>query len=79
MIPCENVATNPETGFVIAPEDYAKAEELARSNASITHINSNEKFSAHDIGVCKQSNLPWLLYSTNTGSFRADPRGNALT
>ena len=79
VVPCENVATNPETGFVIAPEDYAKAEELGTIECVYhSHINSNEKFSAHDIGVCKQSNLPWLLYSTNTGGFRyADPRGNA--
>ena len=28
VIPCENTSATPETGFVIAPGDYAKAEEL---------------------------------------------------
>ena len=54
VVPCENVATNPETGFVIAPEDYAKAEELGTIECVYhSHINSNEKFKLPQKGPVK--------------------------
>ena len=45
VVPCENVATNPETGFVIAPEDYASAEELGTIECvSLSHQFQRQVF-----------------------------------
>ena len=76
----ENVATNPEIGFVIAPEDYAKAEELSTIECVYhAHINSNEKFSAHDISVLtKQSALVALQHKHWRFPLRRSKRQRSL-
>lgn len=80
VVPCKNIHANPLDHFAISAEDYARAEELGGIQAVFhTHgVNDLPKFSSHDIASCKQSNLPWILYSLKTGSFTSiDPSGNS--
>lgn len=77
---CKNVHSSPTDHFAIAAEDYAKAEESGTIEA-VFHSHGRDdlpKFSSHDIASCKESNLPWILYSLKTGGFTTiDPTGNA--
>ena len=79
IFPCENRAENPAIEFLIAAEDYARVDSLGEIECVYhSHINGNEKFSLHDVNVCKHINLPWLLFTNKTGNFRyADPTGKA--
>lgn len=80
VMACKNVHSSPTDHFAIAAEDYAKAEESGTIEA-VFHSHGRDdlpKFSGHDIVSCKESNLPWILYSLKTGSFTTiDPTGNA--
>lgn len=78
VIPCENAHSNPEENFAISAEDYAKAEAQGEIQCVYhSHTNGMERFSPHDIKACKQSGLPWLVYSTTTKNWwYGDPSGN---
>lgn len=63
-IPCRNIAPDPTRDFVLAPEDYAKAEDTGDIVAvAHTHPNASAKASAADMTSCEESGLPWYILS----------------
>ena len=80
VLVCANVHSSPQDHFAITARDYARAEEAGEIQA-VFHTHGHDglpKFSSHDIASCKQSNLPWVLYSMKTGDFlEIDPTGDA--
>lgn len=79
VVPCANSHTDPTVNFAISAEDYALAEEQGEIQCVYhSHTNGFERFSPHDIKACKQSGLPWLVYSTKTKNWwYGDPSGDA--
>jgi len=78
-IPCKNLHSSPSSNFAIAAKDYAKAEKKGAIQAVVhSHPEGFGGFSKHDIISCKQSNVPWLLYCTQSNEWHyVDPTGNA--
>lgn len=74
-----NSHPSPLTDFAISAEDYAAAEGKGTIQAIYhSHPQGRNGFSSADVKACKQSNVPWIVYSCATGNFfYADPTGNA--
>lgn len=79
LFPCKNVHSSPLTNFAISAEDYAQADEKGVIEAVYhSHVKGLNGFSVHDVKACKQINLPWIIFNTETADFfYADPTGNA--
>lgn len=77
--PCKNIHDSPIDHFAIAPKDYARIEKKGDIQTVFhSHVGSFNKFSPHDARVCRQMNVPWLMYCTGTDEWHyADPTGNA--
>ena len=61
--PCRNIASNPTENFVLNPVDYAKAM-LSGSIEAVVHSHpQGTPVSEHDRDACKQTKLPWYIYS----------------
>lgn len=61
--PCRNIALNPTKNFVLNPVDYAKAM-LSGSIEAVVHSHpQGTPISEHDLDACKQTKLPWYIYS----------------
>lgn len=79
VVPCKNIHPSPQESFAIAAEDYAFVSETVGEIDCVYHSHTNDRdgFSPADIKSCKQTNLPWLVYNTNSKNWKyADPRGN---
>ena len=61
--PCRNIAENPELDFAINPVDMAAAMLTGVVSAVLHSHPMGGKPSAVDRRVCKQSGLPWLVWS----------------
>jgi proteasome lid subunit RPN8/RPN11 len=69
---------SPLSNFAISAEDYAKLEEQGTIQAIYhSHPAGVDGFSQADVKACKQSNIPWVVFSCRTGNFfYADPTGS---
>lgn len=80
VVPCPNTHETPTSNFRIAAEDYIRADAMGAIEA-VFHSHGPgypAKFSPADIRMCKQQNVPWVLYHTEKHSFAwADPSGDA--
>ena len=66
--PCANVSAHPVQEFVIAPEDYASAEDECEIVRIVhSHVHLPPEPSAGDLVACEASGLPWLIVSWPTG------------
>lgn len=62
--PCKNVAVKPDDNFIIAPEDYARAEDLGKVLAIVhSHPDCTSTPSMADRVSCELWDLPWLILS----------------
>lgn len=67
---CRNIAADAQKRFVIAPEDYATAEDTGKI-ALIAHSHPyvSAKASEADLVGCERSGLPWLIVNHPTGAY----------
>ena len=66
---CENIASNPQERFVIAPEDYAEAEDEGEIvMIAHSHVFINPEPSEADRSGCEASSLPWLIVNYPLGT-----------
>lgn len=62
-IPCRNIAEG-NSSFVMAPEDYAAAEERGEITMLVhTHPDASSRPSEADRVVCSEGDVPWLILS----------------
>lgn len=70
-VPCHNTATDSRTRFVIAPEDYADAEDRGKVvMVCHSHVFESPEASEGDKVACERSGVPWLIVNYPTGDFR---------
>ena len=62
-IPCRNIANDPENTFVISPVDYAHAMFVGTIEAVVHSHPQGTPVSEHDRKACKQTKIPWHVYS----------------
>ena len=60
---CRNIADNPEQDFVLNPCDYAIAALYGQIEAIVHSHPQGGPASEADLASCKQTNLPWFIYS----------------
>lgn len=80
VVECKNTHETPESNFRISAEDYIRADAMGTIDAVFHSHGPNypAKFSPADVRMCKQQNIPWVLYHTEKHNFVwADPSGNA--
>lgn len=71
VVACNNAHESPSSNFRITAEEYAKAEKLGTIEA-VFHSHGPgypAHFSPADVKMCKQQNLPWVLYHTEKAKF----------
>lgn len=69
-IPCRNVAESADGHFMIAPEDYAAAEDGGAVELVVhSHPNVSHQPSQADLVGIERSGLPWLIVNWPTGNF----------
>ena len=61
--PCRNIAPDPKENFVINPVDYARAMFSGTIEAVVHSHPEGTPVSDHDRNACRQTNLPWSVYS----------------
>lgn len=67
-VPCRNIATDPGQDFVMAPEDYADAEDRGRIVAVLhSHPDAPADPSFVDMNVQRVTALPWGIASVREG------------
>ena len=67
-VPCANLASDPGAHFVIAPADYAAAEEAGEVIRIVhSHPNLSPQPSEADKVGCELSGVPWLIVNWPTG------------
>ena len=62
-VPCRNIADDPENTFVISPVDYARAMLSGTIEAVVHSHPQGTPVSEHDRKACKQTKIPWYVYS----------------
>jgi len=64
-VPCRNVAARPQDDFSMAPEDYARAEDMGRIVAVVhSHPGASARPSGADRKTCEQSGIDrWVIVS----------------
>tara|TARA_R110002050_G_scaffold243944_2_gene380460 strand:+ start:822 stop:1130 length:309 start_codon:yes stop_codon:yes gene_type:complete len=60
---CRNIADNPEQDFILNPCDYAVAALYGTVEAIVHSHPQGGPASKADLASCKQTNLPWHIYS----------------
>ncbi len=66
--PCANQAAHPELEFVIAPADFAAAEDEGEIIRIVhSHPNLAPEPSAGDLVACELGGVPWLIVNWPTG------------
>ena len=58
-----NIAPQPRKNFVIDPVDYARAMYLGPIEGVVHSHPKGTPVSNHDRDSCKQTKLPWYIYS----------------
>lgn len=70
-IPCANAAKTPEEHFVIAPEDFAAAEEQGEVVGIFhSHPNAGPQPSTADLQACNASGVPWYILALPSAVWR---------
>lgn len=64
--PCRNIALEPRENFVIDPVDYARAMHFGPIEGVVHSHPKGTPISDHDRKACKQTKLPWYIYSVPT-------------
>jgi proteasome lid subunit RPN8/RPN11 len=73
--PCRNLAESPNEQFVMAPEDYAAAEDEGEIIAIMhSHPEDAAVASPADLVACEASGLPWIIVEV-----RHDGRGHVAS
>jgi proteasome lid subunit RPN8/RPN11 len=74
-IPCTNLLSGD--AFCIPAEEYAKAEDLGEIvGVCHSHVNILPEPSQADLIACEKSNLPWLIVSYPSKSYKIiEPQG----
>ncbi|MBM2769930.1 C40 family peptidase [Burkholderia anthina] len=64
-VPCQNVAKSPAEQFVLAPEDYAAAEDVGEIVAIVhSHPNATAQPSMGDLAMCEVAGIAsWVIVS----------------
>jgi proteasome lid subunit RPN8/RPN11 len=64
-VPCRNVHEHPTESFVIAPEDYAAAEDMGEITALVhSHPGATARPSQADLVECEAAGIPsWVIVS----------------
>lgn len=66
-VPCRNIAEDPESHFVMAPEDYAAAEDQGEIVLLIhSHPDAHCRPSEADKIMCEATGLKWQIFSVYT-------------
>jgi len=66
--PCRNLAATPEQEFILAPEDYAAAEDEGVITGIVhSHPNATARASEADQAYCNAGTLPWYILSWPEG------------
>lgn len=78
-IPCRNISSSMDN-FVIAPEDWAAAEDLGEPVLVVhSHPGVPPQPSQSDLVGCEKSGLPWLIVNYPVGnSYQFEPTGYEL-
>lgn len=74
-VPCRNVADDPLNDFVIADEDYVKADKLGEITAIVhSHPDGRPSPSDQDMLACEAHGLPWVIIAVHRDEYvRPDP------
>lgn len=68
--PCRNVASDPLRNFMIAPQDWAAAEDAGEIVRVVhSHVFSAPEPSDADRVGCENSGIPWLIVNHPLGHF----------
>lgn len=71
-VPCRNVAEEIRGQFIMAAEDYARAEDGGKVVAVVhSHCDCPAKPSQADLKGCEQSGLPWHIVSIPNGTWES--------
>jgi len=75
--PCRNLSQTPSEQFVLAPKDFAQAEEEGFITAIVhSHPDATSRPSKLDEAMCDDSGVPWVIVSWPEGDLRMIyPRG----
>jgi len=78
-VPCRNMSSEKDQ-FVIAPEDYDKADDLGEIVGVVhSHPEGSSEPSQTDLLGCEHSGLPWFIVSYPQGSWSSiAPRGYSI-
>ena len=64
--PCRNIAPKPRENFVIDPVDYSRAMYFGAIEGVVHSHPKGTPISDYDRNACKQTKLPWYIYSVPT-------------
>jgi len=75
--PCRNLSQTPSEKFILAPKDFAQAEEEGFITAIVhSHPDATSRPSKLDEAMCDDSGVPWVIVSWPEGDLRMIyPRG----
>ena len=78
-IPCRNMARTPSEHFILAPEDYANADEQGELVAVVhSHPDVPARPSEADRVACEASGLPWVIVAVQRGDDGAVSAGDLV-